>query len=113
MLRFGLFGDTCAPPRGEHADQRVEELLQEAQLAERVGFDSLLIGEHHQQAFGLLPSPFLVDTAIALRTERLRVGTGVLLLPLYHPVHVAEDAATLDVISKGRLILGVGQGYQA
>ena len=51
-------------------------------------------------------------TAVAARTTRLRVGTSVILLPLHHPVHVAEDVITLDLVSKGRVILGVGIGYQ-
>ena len=51
-------------------------------------------------------------TAVAARTRTLRVGTSVILLPLYHPVRVAEDAITLDLVSKGRLVLGVGIGYQ-
>src|SRR5262249_11000672 len=65
-----------------------------------------------QDKDGFLPWPLIVATAVAARTERLRVGTSVILLPLHHPVRVAEDAITLDLVSKGRLILGVGIGYQ-
>lgn len=72
----------------------------------------MFFGEHHQDRDGFLPSPLIVSTAIAARTTRLKVGTLVLFLPLYHPVHVAEDVATLDIVSHGRVILGVGLGYQ-
>src|SRR5918996_1506696 len=112
MVTFGLYAAIGDPPRGERLRQRIEEVCAEAQLAEQVGFDAILVGEHHQHRDGFLPSPLIVSTAVAARTQRIRIGTGILLLPLYHPVHVAEDAATLDIISKGRLILGVGMGYQ-
>jgi len=113
MTTFGLYAAIGDPPRGEHLPQRIDEVCAEAQLAEQVGFDVILVGEHHQHRDGFLPSPLIVSTAVAVRTHKIRMGTGILLLPLYHPVHVAEDAATLDIISNGRLILGVGMGYQA
>jgi probable F420-dependent oxidoreductase len=113
MTTFGLYAAIGDPPRGERLQQCIDDVCAEAQLAEQVGFDAILVGEHHQHRDGFLPSPLIVSTAIAARTQRIRVGTGILLLPLYHPVHVAEDAATLDIVSKGRLILGLGVGYQA
>src|SRR5262249_5814884 len=70
------------------------------------------LGEHRQAHHGSLPSPLIVATAVAARTRQLRVGTSVILLPLHHPVRVAEDVITLDLVSKGRLIVGVGIGYQ-
>jgi probable F420-dependent oxidoreductase len=112
MTTFGLYAAIGDPPRGERLPQRIDEVCAEAQLAEQVGFDAILVGEHHQHRDGFLPSPLIVSTAVAARTQKIRIGTGILLLPLYHPVHVAEDAATLDIISNGRLILGVGMGYQ-
>ena len=111
-LRFGIYMAVADPPAGKALVRRVEETRREAELAEQCGFDFCLVGEHHQDPDGFLPSPFLLLAAIAARTERLRLGTGVLLLPLQHPFKVAEDAATLDVISNGRCILGVGAGYQ-
>jgi probable F420-dependent oxidoreductase len=90
----------------------VDETLAEAQLAESCGFDAMFFGEHHQDRDGFLPSPLIVCAAVAARTTRLKVGTSVILLPLYHPVHLAEDVATLDIVSHGRTILGVGLGYQ-
>jgi probable F420-dependent oxidoreductase len=87
-----------------------DETIQECEWAEAAGFESVWLGEHHNHPL-LYPTPLLGLAAIASRTRRLRLGTGVLLLPLYHPLAVAEEAAMVDVISAGRLILGVGAGY--
>ena len=111
-MKFGLYSSIASPPRGEHIDRCIDEVIAEAQLAESCGFDSCFFGEHHQDADGFLPSPLIVATAVAARTRTLRVGTSVILLPLHHPVHLAEDAITLDLVSKGRLVIGVGIGYQ-
>jgi probable F420-dependent oxidoreductase len=111
-MKFGLYSSIANPPRGEHLDRCIDEVIAEAQLAEASGFDSCFFGEHHQDADGFLPSPLIVASAVAARTTRLRVGTSVILLPLHHPVHVAEDIITLDLVSKGRVTLGVGIGYQ-
>ena len=112
-MKFGLYSSIANPPRGEHLDRCVDEVIAEAQLAEDSGFDACFFGEHHQDKDGFLPSPLIVATAVAAHTRRLTVGTSVMLLPLHHPVHVAEDVITLDIVSKGRVILGVGIGYQA
>ena len=112
-MKFGLYSSIANPPRGEHLDRCVDQVIAEAQLAEVSGFDSCFFGEHHQDKDGFLPSPLIVATAVAAHTRRLHVGTSVILLPLHHPVRVAEDVITLDIVSKGRVILGVGIGYQA
>src|ERR1700758_5062551 len=112
-MRFGLYSSIANPPRGEHLDRSIDEVIAEAQLAEASGFDSCFFGEHHQDKDGFLPSPLIVATAVTAHTRRLKVGTSVILLPLHHPVHVAEDVITLDLVSRGRVILGVGIGYQA
>ena len=111
-MKFGLYSSIANPPRGENLDRSIDEVIAEAQLAEASGFDSCFFGEHHQDKDGFLPSPLIVATAVAARTRTLRVGTSVILLPLHHPVHLAEDAITLDLVSKGRLVIGVGIGYQ-
>jgi probable F420-dependent oxidoreductase len=111
-MKFGLYASIANPPRGEHLERSIDEVIAEAQLAESVGFDSCFFGEHHQDKDGFLPSPLIVATAVAARTTTLRVGTSVILLPLHHPVRLAEDAITLDLVSKGRLVIGVGIGYQ-
>src|SRR6266850_1834734 len=112
-MKFGLYSSIANPPRGEHLERSIDEVIAEAQLAESVGFDSCFFGEHHQDHDGFLPSPLIVATAVAARTKTLRVGTSVIPLPLHHPVHIAEDVITLDLVSKGRVVLGVGIGYQA
>jgi probable F420-dependent oxidoreductase len=84
--------------------------IAECERAEAASFDSVWLGEHHNSIL-LYPAPLVGLAAIAARTRRVRLGTGVLLLPLYHPLAVAEEAAMVDVISRGRLILGVGAGY--
>jgi probable F420-dependent oxidoreductase len=112
-MKFGLYSSIANPPRGEHLERAIDEVIAESQLAESVGFDSCFFGEHHQDRDGFLPSPLIVATAVAARTTTLRVGTSVILLPLHHPVRIAEDVITLDLVSKGRVVLGVGIGYQA
>ena len=87
-----------------------EETLRECERAEEAGFDSVWLGEHHNNPI-LHPAPLIGLAAIASRTSRIRLGTGVLLLPLYHPMMVAEEGAMVDMISGGRLILGIGAGY--
>ena len=111
-MKFGLYSSIADPPAGENLARSVEEVMEEAQLAEEQGFDSCFFGEHHQDRDGFLPSPLIVATAVAARTKRLKVGTSVILLPLHHPVQLAEDVVTLDIVSSGRIILGVGLGYQ-
>ena len=111
-MKFGIYSSIADPPRGERLDQRIDEVIAEARLAEEVGFDSCFFGEHHQDRDGFLPSPLIVATAVAAHTSTLNVGTSVILLPLHNPVHLAEDVITLDLVSKGRIILGVGLGYQ-
>src|SRR5438034_5246691 len=87
-----------------------DETLRECEQAEAAGFDSIWLGEHHSHPL-LYPAPLIGLAAVASRTRKIRLGTGVLLLPLYHPLRVAEEAAMVDVISGGRLILGIGAGY--
>ncbi len=111
-MKLGIYSSIANPPRGDDLDRCVDEVIAEARLAEQAGFDSCFFGEHHQDKDGFLPSPLIVATVVACHTQSLRVGTSVILLPLHHPVRVAEDVVTLDLVSKGRVTLGVGLGYQ-
>jgi alkanesulfonate monooxygenase SsuD/methylene tetrahydromethanopterin reductase-like flavin-dependent oxidoreductase (luciferase family) len=88
-----------------------DEHLQEAVLAEELGYDHVWTTEHHFYDDAWSPSLLPILSAIAQRTSRIRLGTFIIILPFHHPVRVAEDAATVDILSKGRLDLGVGQGY--
>jgi alkanesulfonate monooxygenase SsuD/methylene tetrahydromethanopterin reductase-like flavin-dependent oxidoreductase (luciferase family) len=111
MLKIGMYGSIASPPDGRQIEQRLDEISAEAQLAESCGFDAVFFGEHHQDKKGFLPSPLILAATIAGRTSTLRVGSNLLLLPLHYPIQVAEDAATLDLVSHGRAIVGVGMGY--
>ncbi len=112
-MRFGLFGSAQAPrtaagdPRGgfhEYVETNIE--------AERLGFYSTFLVEHHFSGFGQVSSPLDLLGWVAARTSAIRLGTAVLVLPWHDPVLLAERAATLDLLSGGRLDLGVGKGYR-
>lgn len=82
-----------------------------ARAAEEAGFDSFWVSEHHGWDDGYLPSPLVLLAALAAVTDRIELGAGLVLAPLYHPVRLASDVAVLDQLSCGRLILGLGLGY--
>ncbi|MFQ5914462.1 MAG: LLM class flavin-dependent oxidoreductase [Nitrospinota bacterium] len=88
-------------------------VLEQVETADALGFDYALVSEHHLvEENGYFPSPLTVLAAFAARTRRMRLATGILLLPLYHPLVVAEAAAVVDNFSGGRLTLGLGMGYR-
>ncbi|MFW5416851.1 LLM class flavin-dependent oxidoreductase [Nocardiopsis sp. CNT-189] len=106
---FHLFHRFDGQSFGEVYDYHVELI----ELAEELGFDGVRLAEHHFRDYGAVPSVLTFLGHLAARTERLRLGTGIVVLPLYDPVHVAEQAALVDVVSGGRLDFGVGRGYQS
>ncbi len=111
MLKVGYLPCTQDPPRGENIARVLGEAVAEAQAAEQSGFDSCLFSEHHQQADGYIPNTLLMAGLVGMKTEKLKIGTCTVLLPLVHPVHVAEDSAIIDQMTGGRLILTMGAGY--
>ena len=86
--------------------------LRQIAWAETIGYDDVWLTEHHFCADGHAPSILPLAAAVAVTTQRIRIGTGVLLLPLHDAVRVAEDCATIDILSRGRFELGVGIGYR-
>ena len=88
------------------------EFFTEVLLGEELGFDSVWLEEHHGVKNHYWPSPLMGLAGVARHTERILLGTDILVMPFYHPVRVAEDVAMLDMISNGRLILGAAIGYK-
>jgi alkanesulfonate monooxygenase SsuD/methylene tetrahydromethanopterin reductase-like flavin-dependent oxidoreductase (luciferase family) len=86
--------------------------LEQAQAAEALGFRNCWLGEHHFSTYGYLSRPVQFATHIAAKTTKLRVGTAVIVIPLHNPLTVAEEIATLDLLSNGRADIGFGRGYQ-
>lgn len=110
-MKFGICPITEDYPDGADMVRVYNEIVAEAQMAESVGFDSCLVTEHHQQPDGYFPNPLMVAAGVARETTTLKVGTCCALAPLYNPIRLTEDAALLDVISGGRLLLGLGASY--
>lgn len=110
-MRFGML-HLFENPLGKTEYQIVHEQLELMVAAEELGFDSVWPAEHHFTEYGYCASPALTLAAVAQVTKRVRLGTGVVVLPMNHPLRVAEDFAMLDLMSDGRVDLGVGRGYQ-
>ncbi len=112
-MKFGYMLDFRNPPgSGLGAAEFHAAMLEQAEYADRAGFDSVWLTEHHFVDDGYLSAVMPALATIAARTKRVSIGTYVLLAPFYHPLRLAEDAAFIDVISNGRLRLGIGLGYR-
>ncbi len=126
-MKFGCFFVGQRPQLHEqYADERkvnpnpvrrtdvevYEDILKGAMLAEEVGFDSVWVAEHAFSEHSIVSSPHSMLAAIAAKTERVNIGVACTIVPWHPPLRMAQGLATLDIISKGRLIIGVGRGYQ-
>ena len=111
-LRIGVVYDFRNPPGSGIDNPRFyAEILDQAVWLEELGLDLIWFTEHHFVDDGYLPSWIPVAAAMAARTRRIRFSSDISILPLYHPVRLAEDLAVLDNLSGGRVELGVGLGY--
>ena len=112
-VNFGLWYDFRNPdPWAMPAERFHAQALDQIAAAEDLGFDSVWLTEHHFTDDGYTPSPLVLAGAIGARTTRMRIGTNLMILPLQDPIRIAEDAATLSLITGGRFDLGVGGGYR-
>jgi alkanesulfonate monooxygenase SsuD/methylene tetrahydromethanopterin reductase-like flavin-dependent oxidoreductase (luciferase family) len=110
-MKVSLFTEIQCP-QGSSPAARLEEFMEQAELADRLGFYTYWIAEIHcQPKFSLLSAPYVVLGAVAQRTKRLRLGVAVNTLPVHHPVQLAEQAATLDLVSNGRMDFAAGGGH--
>ncbi len=110
-MNFG-FVALFEAPEGRSEAEIVNDQIELMVEAESFGYHSVWPAEHHFSEYGYCATPAVTLAAVAARTERIRLGTGVVVLPLNHPVRVAEDYAFLDQLSGGRVDLGIGRGYQ-
>jgi alkanesulfonate monooxygenase SsuD/methylene tetrahydromethanopterin reductase-like flavin-dependent oxidoreductase (luciferase family) len=113
-MRFGLFGSATARHGGPDVDsgQGYKQFVDYNIEAEALGYHASFLVEHHFTGFGQVSASLALLTWVAAQTKTLRLGTAVLVLPWHNPVLVAEQAATIDLLSGGRLDFGVGKGYR-
>ncbi len=110
-MKFALFFLGSWTEQDTDAQSRIYgEMLEQIEYGEELGFDSVWIAEHHSSRYGICPSLLPLATHVAARTKKIRIGTGVSVLPFHNPVILAEEAAMMDVLSHGRLDFGVGRG---
>src|SRR6185437_10913180 len=112
-MKFGYFtlSDNNYRDNRRTPNEFVQQIAAEAIYAEELGFHSAWIGEHHFSSLGVNSAPELLLTYIAAKTNRIRLAPAVNVLPLHHPIRVAEQWATLDLLSGGRVDFAAGRGY--
>lgn len=112
-MEFGYFtlSDNRYPNNKRSAEQFIREIYEQSLWAEKVGLHSAWIGEHHFNLLGVNACPNILLAQIAGATKRIRLAPAVVLLPVHHPLHVAEEWATLDLLSNGRVDFAAGRGY--
>jgi len=114
-MKFGLFGGASSRRGGVARDstQGYRDFIGYVEEAEELGYHSIFLVEHHFTGFGQVSASLNLLTYLAARTTRMRLGTAVVVVPWHNPVLLAEQAATVDLLSGGRLDFGVGKGYRA
>jgi len=112
-MDFGYFtlSDNHYQNNSRSPNQFIADITAEALYADKLGMHSAWVGEHHFNSLGVLSCPDLVLSYIAAKTARIRLAPAVTVLPLHHPIRVAEQWATLDLLSSGRVDFACGRGY--
>src|SRR5918992_986178 len=110
-MEFGTFL-LMQSPSAETSATQYERGVEITQAADELGFANMWLAEHHFSTYGYLSRPLTFALHLANRTRRIRVGTAVIVVPLHHPLVIAEEIATVDLLSGGRLDVGLGRGYQ-
>src|SRR5207302_542503 len=110
-MKFGTFL-LMQSPSARSSQEIFARGVEIAQAAEAMGFRNVWLAEHHFSTYGYLSRPVQLATYIAAKTKTLRVGTAVIVVPLHHPLVIAEEIATLDLLAGGRVDIGLGRGYQ-
>jgi len=111
-MRYSIFSvQDHHPARHRSVAQLYEQVIGEAKLAESLGYDTFFVAEHHFHECGSVPNPAVFLAALARETSRIRLGVAVSNITIHNPLTVAEDYAMVDMLSGGRLTLGVGSGY--
>ena len=108
-MKFGTYYFLQATP-GRPAAAIVADEVDQMVLSERLGFDSVWLTEHHYADYGISSAPSVLLATVAARTERVKLGMAVWVLPFHNPLKLAEETATLDILSRGRLVVGLGRG---
>src|SRR5246127_2458362 len=112
-MRFGLFGGARTDPGEQASDSRIyTDYIDYICEAEQLGYHSVFLVEHHFAGFGQVSATLNFLTYLAAKTTTMRLGPAVLVLPWHNPALLAEQAATLDLLSNGRFDFGVGKGYR-
>ena len=111
-ITFGTFNLAQKRDEAKSGQKVFAELLEQVKLAEELGFETAWLAEHHFSYYSLCPSPLVVAAHLATATERIKLGTAVLVLPLYEPARLVQEIALVDCLSNGRLLVGIGSGYQ-
>ncbi len=111
-MEFGIFNLMGAREADKSAAQVFAEVAEQTRLADQLGYATAWFAEHHFSNYCMCASPLMMIAHCAATTKRIRLGTAVLVLPLYNPARLAAEIATADALSGGRLSLGIGAGYQ-
>mgnify|MGYP003315909763 FL=1 len=110
-MQFGLFYE-WPNPMIRNWKTLFEEGVEQIQYSEEMGFDYCLIAEHHFSNYGNSPAPLMQALYIGQRTKRIKIATGIIVVPIWDPLRLSEEVAVLDNLIDGRFICGVGRGYQ-